>query len=488
MAKIPGQGYWWQKWSNPETPLAEKNRLDQIYGFSKKATTTPTQPATPTPPPGVQQGSLTTNPMGNNAGTTSTPTPTTTVDYAERPYTVPGYGINTTAITDAAGDTWYKTQGGNWRNQRTQAVSNTMPGQQSVTPGASGTTATTATAATTSTGAPLYDYVVPGTGIKTQAIKDVNGVVHYKTQGGNWRNTQTNAVSPTMPQWQQQTTTPTTTAPTIPQESGTYQLQNPDWFNAAQGEAQRHNDQISPADWLANGEDIHYYGQLYKENSYWNPDGTVTELGKAAGKSDVKLPSANTNPINYNALFPEFEAWQSGDYAASPLYKLQVEEGTKALEALMAARGLHGSGAEIEGTAKLLQQIGAYEAARQQESYQTNADRLLNLMTEESQKAERGESNQFNQVLQLAQTFLNALPTAAGGGAATSSANIASSSAATIGNILSQLATIAGAGAGTGTSTTNPSSYLPIYSATMDAANTADIGTLLSNIFGSLYS
>src|SRR3990167_3738316 len=48
----------------------------------------------------------------------------------------------------------------------------------------------------------------------------------------------------------------------------------------------------------------------------------------------------------YKAL-PELEK-MAYDYSASPLYKFQLEEGTRALNRQLAARGIFGSGAGLE--------------------------------------------------------------------------------------------------------------------------------------------
>lgn len=45
-------------------------------------------------------------------------------------YVVPGHGNTTQGLKDTAGDTWYKTQGGQWRNEKTQKVQSGLPSWQ----------------------------------------------------------------------------------------------------------------------------------------------------------------------------------------------------------------------------------------------------------------------------------------------------------------------------------------------------------------------
>lgn len=118
-AQVPTGKYWYTQWQN-ETNPARKQRLDNTYGFTAKY--------------GAQQ------PQAVTASTTPTTpaTATTTTDPNAQPpyfnYTVPGHGNTTQALTDTAGDTWYKTQGGKWRNVRTQMVQQNLPAWQAPAP------------------------------------------------------------------------------------------------------------------------------------------------------------------------------------------------------------------------------------------------------------------------------------------------------------------------------------------------------------------
>lgn len=112
------------------------------------------------------------------------------------------------------------------------------------------------------------------------------------------------------------------------------------------------------------------------------------------------------------------QAYEPKFYEGSPLYQFQKQQGTKDLEKLMAARGLTGSGAEIQANSDFLSKLGADEsekarqyaeqaANRQQQSMQflanfdkeerdsqlaqwnKNTDRQLNMQEFDSQRADR---------------------------------------------------------------------------------------------------
>ena len=54
-------------------------------------------------------------------------------------YTVPGHGNTTQAIKDATGETWYETQGKQWRNVKTGKTQKNLPAWQAATPAAPAT-------------------------------------------------------------------------------------------------------------------------------------------------------------------------------------------------------------------------------------------------------------------------------------------------------------------------------------------------------------
>lgn len=72
-------------------------------------------------------------------------------------------------------------------------------------------------------------------------------------------------------------------------------------------------------------------------------------------------------------LLPQAEQMAT-DYTASPLFKLQMNEGTQALDRLASSRGLYGSGAALENQRKFIEGLTAREA-------ENKWGRLANLIT-----------------------------------------------------------------------------------------------------------
>lgn len=85
---------------------------------------------------------------------------------------------------------------------------------------------------------------------------------------------------------------------------------------------------------------------------------------------------------SYYRLLPQAEKMAT-DYTASPLYNLQLGEGTKALDRVAAARGLYNSGAAMENQRRFVQNLTATEADKKW-------DRLHNLMTGGSGSVSQG--------------------------------------------------------------------------------------------------
>lgn len=70
-------------------------------------------------------------------------------------------------------------------------------------------------------------------------------------------------------------------------------------------------------------------------------------------------------------------AYEPKNFEGSPMYQFQKQEGMKDLEKLMAARGLTGSGAEIQANSDFLAQLGATEADKQRQYAQADAERRM---------------------------------------------------------------------------------------------------------------
>jgi hypothetical protein len=74
------------------------------------------------------------------------------------------------------------------------------------------------------------------------------------------------------------------------------------------------------------------------------------------------------------------QAYEPKFFEGSPLYQFQKEKGMKDLEKLMAARGLTGSGAEIQGNSDFLANINATESEKQRQYAEANRDRQNQMM------------------------------------------------------------------------------------------------------------
>jgi len=74
------------------------------------------------------------------------------------------------------------------------------------------------------------------------------------------------------------------------------------------------------------------------------------------------------------------QAYEPQSFEGSPLYQFQKQKGLADLEKLMAARGLTGSGAEIQGNSDFLAQLNATEAEKQRQYAEANRDRQQRAM------------------------------------------------------------------------------------------------------------
>lgn len=74
------------------------------------------------------------------------------------------------------------------------------------------------------------------------------------------------------------------------------------------------------------------------------------------------------------------QAYEPQNFEGSPLYQFQRQKGLADLEKLMAARGLTGSGAEIQGNSDFLAQLNATEAEKQRQYAEANRDRQQRAM------------------------------------------------------------------------------------------------------------
>lgn len=77
----------------------------------------------------------------------------------------------------------------------------------------------------------------------------------------------------------------------------------------------------------------------------------------------------------YNNVNNTLSAYEPKFFEGSPMYQFQKQKGMADLEKLMAARGLTGSGAEIQGNSDFLANINATEAEKQRQYAEAERDR-----------------------------------------------------------------------------------------------------------------
>ena len=174
--------------------------------------------------------------------------------------------------------------------------------------------------------APIYSYNIKPNNINSWAIKDTGGQEWYLTDGGQWRNTATKALSKTMPSWAATANTaPAATAPTTPAPTA--------------------------------------------QNNV-NPQATFKSIYEF-------LPKANENLFN---MMPQKSVMDyiPKDWAGSPAYQNALSTGNKNLESTMAARGLLGSGAEIQAKNELSQNLLAQDTDRMMQAAQTDSQNNIN--------------------------------------------------------------------------------------------------------------
>ena len=78
--------------------------------------------------------------------------------------------------------------------------------------------------------------------------------------------------------------------------------------------------------------------------------------------------------------FSTMQAYEPKYFEGSPLYQFQKQKGSADLEKLMAARGLTGSGAEIQANSDFLANLNATEAEKQRQYAEANRDRQQRAM------------------------------------------------------------------------------------------------------------
>lgn len=125
-------------------------------------------------------------------------------------------------------------------------------------------------------------------------------------------------------------------------------------------------------------------------------DRTIPDSSREVPTNPAADPSAVDPSIDAatKALYPSMNYTLPENYQGSPMYKFQMDQGTKALNRKLAQRGLLDSGAEIQATNDLSQSVGAQESDRLRQDYQTEADRYERVSANEAARLQReGQDN-----------------------------------------------------------------------------------------------
>lgn len=106
----------------------------------------------------------------------------------------------------------------------------------------------------------------------------------------------------------------------------------------------------------------------------------------ASNLAQTEAPASYQSPMTKALMdamgqgMSTMQAYEPKFFEGSPLYQFQKQKGMADLEKLMAARGLTGSGAEIQGNSDFLANINATEAEKQRQYAESNRDRQQQMM------------------------------------------------------------------------------------------------------------
>jgi hypothetical protein len=197
---------------------------------------------------------------------------------------------------------------------------------------------------------------------------------------------------------------------------------------------------------------------------------------------------------NSAALFPGIRAFEPKNYQGSPLYQMQLDQGTKKLEKIYAARGHSNSGKELEGIGRFVNELGANEAMRAQGVAQQEADRAERMQTRESDRLTGQSRDKWGQITDVLDMMLRQNPMDAATQATRDQAEMVLGQGNTVaGQIKGQTPRVRG---GTGAP---PPRYNPPtpggpdmsgYNSTqakVDAQGNINYGDILTNLLGSFF-
>lgn len=136
----------------------------------------------------------------------------------------------------------------------------------------------------------------------------------------------------------------------------------------------------------------------------------LTPPPPAAGPAPtVEAPVDNTDgdkgveaaPTPEGPTFRSVYDFVPKDFSNDPTYQFQKEQGMKDINRLMASRGLTGSGAEIEGNARFLNELGSNTAAKYLDLAQGDASRYDNQAQNEAMLKYNQGNDQWTRMMNL---------------------------------------------------------------------------------------
>jgi hypothetical protein len=173
-----------------------------------------------------------------------------------------------------------------------------------------------------------------------------------------------------------------------------------------------------------------------------------------------------------------------GDNAA---YVQAQTKGQDALTKMMAARGLSGGGAEIQGNADFLANLNAEESTRVNNAMQTKAERLKSILETESMRKERAANTQYDQTMRAIEVMLSQSPMSMAYDATGKSAGLTQDQYNSLAQFLAQnYSKKSGGGASTPFPSAPNTSQSDMLKAILDGQNNTGDNSIFSKILGAL--
>lgn len=212
--------------------------------------------------------------------------------------------------------------------------------------------------------APVYNYKVPGHDLNTWALKDQGGQEWYLTDGGNWRNVQSRALSPTAP-----TYAPAAPAPTTPPANTAPTPETP------------------PPTW----------------KSIWDFMPKQTQDAFNVGPEPTLAPTKS-----YWDYFPK-------DPTTSPTYQYNLDKANTELTRNLSKMGLLGSGAELEKRESAQAKVASDETDRLMKGAEVDAQNDKDRALAEYTAANTRRNSLMSAIASLIGSDFNAYTNAAEG-------------------------------------------------------------------------